>query len=538
MANGKKRQAQQETLEVEQFSIVQGMNTQELRAAIGQGFWSWLMNFQPIGKHTLRALPGKGANIYTLGGGDTIVSGRIFILGTTTYYAALFTLNGAGYQVNLSNGAVTTIGAAATFYSGTGQYPACVNWGNNGIVIVSPAGYWAWDGTTLFSAGGAAPTWLYPVGASVTIMPTGISGTAIEIYNATVWLINGRVIQAAAPGSGNDFATSDGAVNVTVKDGYIQDGYSAIKQLDGFLYLFAHPAVDVISDVQTSGSPPTTTFLRVNVSPIIGTAWRDSVAQLPSSLVFANATGAYEVSGGQVRKVSDAFDGIFSQATYPAAATDPSGFHPSACAINLNETTCYALTINLPDPDDATNTFVPCLAVWDGRRWFLASQESSVEVLLGQDNDSVLSAWGSTGTTLFPAFSLASATLTKKAKSWFSEGKSGVTMRKEIQRVYAQFGDTTAGVPLSTFNVDTESGSVAAASLQPPSVIWLNNTGGIVQWQNVSAQNIFWTTAFPLIIGGVANAIALIFGVTIASVRTTLDVLGLYVGYVDYSRYE
>src|ERR1700690_4605523 len=183
-------QPRQEELEVEQFSIMQGINTQEARPAIGPGFWSWLLNCQPIGKHTLRVLNGKGGNIYTLAGGDTIVSGRIFIVGAT-YYAALFPLAGAGFQVNLTTNAVTTIGTAGTFYSGSGEYPACVNFGNSGIVIVSPVGYWAWDGTTLFSSGGAAPTWLYPVGASVTTMPVGISGNAIEVYNATIWLPDG-----------------------------------------------------------------------------------------------------------------------------------------------------------------------------------------------------------------------------------------------------------------------------------------------------------------------------------------------------------
>ncbi len=591
----------QENLKVEEFSIMQGMNTQEDRSGLSKGFWSWLMNFQPIGQRTLRVLNGKGTDIYTLSG-DIITNGRTYIIGST-YYAILFTLAGAAYQVNLSSGAHTTVGTSGTFYGGSGEYPAAVDFGNSGILIVSPLGYWAWDGTTLFAANAQSPLWLsgmtaaivttgtthtnttldslattagvvvgmgvvaadIPTGTTVTainsatsvtisaaatgsnsgdavtfnwLMPTGIVGNAIEIYNASPWIMNGRTILASAPGNGSTFAASLGGVSVTVKDSYIQTGYTGVKQLDGFLYLFAHSAVDVISDVQTSGSPSTTTFLRVNVSSIIGTPWRDSIAALPSSIAFANTTGAYEVSGGQARKVSDAFDGIFAEATYPAAATDPSGYHPSATIMTLNETVCYALTMNLPDPDDTTDTFVPVLGVWDGKRWFLTSQESATDIVLTQDKDSVLIGWASTGTTLFQMFKTASVALTKKAKSWFSVGDAGVTMRKELKRIYAQFGNSSLSIPLSEFNIDTENGSFSTSPLVPGVVLWTNNSGQVVSWVNNSLQVVSWTGPFSLITGGISNVISLMFGVTIKSVSATLDIVGLYVGYNDYSRYQ
>lgn len=683
-----KRRPKQQVLKVEEFAIMQGMNAQEERSAIPKGFWSWLMNMQPVGQRTLRVLNGKGSDIYTLGG-DTITNGIIGLIGST-YYAFLFTAAGAAYQVNLATGAHVTIGTANTFWTGSGQYPHASNFGNSGIVIVSPVGYWAWDGTTLFSAGNQAPTWLsgltnnsitisgtatngspnitnitttaglivgmacnltgfsagfaspsyigivvsatqltihragiasnftgvtgtynftfnpldlvvqatnntntitavsetggslaalsigmgiftgvgFASGTTVTAlisatsvvvsknytpstgyvelifgwpMPTGIVGTAIEIYNASPWIVNGRTILASAPGNGADFATSDGGVSLTVKDDYVQDGYSGLKQLDGFLYLFGHGCVDVISDVQTTGSPPTTTFLRINVSSLIGTPWRDSIAALPSSINCANTTGIFEVAGAQLRKVSDPVDGIFAEATYPVAATDPSGFHPSAAVLTLNETICYALTVSIPDPDDTTQTFVPSIVVWDGRRWFLGSQESNIDILLRQDNDSVLVGWASQGTKLFQCFKTpsSSVSLIKKAKSWFSVGDAGSTMRKQVKRVYAQFGNNAAGTPLSEFNIDTEIGSFATPPISPGIVTWLNKNSQIVVWQNNSAQVVTWTTSFyPLIIGGAANVIALMFGVTIESVETTLDIVGLQLGYVDYSRYE
>jgi len=564
-ARTRKAAPKQQELKFADFAAVQGMETREQRDAISPGLWSWLMNFQPIGRRTLRAMNGKATTLYTLAG-DTILNGRTYIIGTT-YYAVLFTSLGAAYQINLTSGAATTIGTAGTFWSGSGQFPHAVDFGNSGLLIVSPLGYWAWDGTTLFAAGSAAPSWLTGQSGSFTLdgtatngspnvtnvpstagliagmvitgvagfaandfvasftatgfavesvpsaapdnftgttgpfvftfsplhivakptngsnvitfignvpvdivagmsavavgfaagttvtgepsattltlsnnytgtdtylaftfawdMPTGISGTAIEIYNGSPWIVNGRTILASAPGNGADFAVSDGAVSLTVQDSYVQDGYSGLKQLDGFLYLFAHGAVDVISDVQTSGSPPTTTFLRVNVSPKIGTPWRDTIVSLPSSIAFSNTTGVYEVAGGQARKISDPFDGVFEKATYPVASTDPSGYHASACVTTQNKVICYALTISMPDPDDINQVYVPCLAMWDGQRWFLASQEVSPLVIFEQDNDSNLVAWASDATHFYQAFQQASGTLAKKAKSWFTFGNLG-----------------------------------------------------------------------------------------------------------------
>lgn len=594
----RRKRAQQQQLKLEQFSLMQGMNTQEKRSGIEPGFWSWLMNLQPIGKHTLRALMGKGTDVYTLVG-DTITNGVIVVIGNS-YYALLFTLAGAAYQINLATHAATTIGTAGTFYGGSGQYPHAVNFGNSGAVIISPLGYWAWDGTTLFSAGAEAPAWLsgnaspistagtatnasptitalsttvglaagmadfsgHYIPASATIksvdsssqvtmssnftgvtgsytfdfdwpMPSGITGTAVEIYNASVWYVTGRTIAASAPSNGANFATSAGGVSVPVKDNYVQAGYYGLKQLDGFLYLFAAGAVDVISDVQTTGSPPTTTFLRVNVSPSVGTPWRDSVAGLPSSIVVANPIGVFEVSGGQVRKVSDAFDGIFEEATFPVATADPSGFHPSGAVMSLSEIYCYGLTLSVPDPDDTTNTFVPSLGIWDGRRWFLGSQETNAEVLLGQNAESVATPWISTGTTLYNGFSVASSTLAKKAKSWFSTGDSGILFRKAIARTYAQFGNTTSSAPFSEFNIDTEAGSFPAPQ-QGGNVTWINNAGHPVGWLNNSGDLVQWNSS-SLIIGSLAQIIGSMFGVTIRTVQNTLDIIGLFVAYTDYS---
>lgn len=661
----RQQQQRQEDLKLLPFAAVQGMDTREERSGIAPGFWSWLMNVQPIGQRTLRVLNGKGPTLYTAPGGDSILWYGTCVIGTAAYLI-VFLASGKADQVAISGGAVTHISSSAnTFYNGSGAFPHFTAFGNSGIVIVSPLGYWAWDGTTLFAAGSAAPTWLsgstpsFPVtgtathgsailtgiasvsgiivgegitgtgfaagttvsninsaseitlsntfsgstgsevitvnplsttgstntstvlsslGMTVNIqvgmtvtdslgdipagtlvngitstteiaisnaatnshsvdaftfawdMPTGVEGTAIEIYNASPWIVNGRTIIASAPGNGANFATSAGGVSLTVKDAYVQSGYTGIKQLDGFLYLFAPSAVDVISDVQTSGSPPSTTFLRVNVSERVGTPWRDTVQALPSSIGFANPAGTYEVAGGQARKVSDYADGLFEDATFSA--------NPCALIVTLNEVTCYGVTMALSDPD--TDVSANDIALWDGRRWFIASQETQPTIVATQDLNSQQIGWGSDGTTIFELFNAASDTLTKKAKSWFSPGDLRIIDRKQVQRVYAQFGNTPPqAIIFSEFNIDTETTSVAAGTVSSGLVTWLNDNEQLVTWLNNSDQIVLWNTnTFPLVTGAGAAVIGLILGVTVETTSATLDIIGLYLGYVEYSVYD
>ena len=145
-----------------------------------------------------------------------------------------------------------------------------------------------------------------------------------------------------------------------------------------------------------------------------------------------------------------------------------------------------------------------------------------------QDSDSVFTCWASDAATIFQAFSTPSGTLAKKGKSWYSPGKSGRTMRKELQRVYAEIAS-----PYGPFNrqfnqqflqfgqgltisIDTENLSVPV-TVGPPNV----------------------TSGSPLIFAGNPQGIVcLIFGLTISFTVPTLDFVWFAVGYFDYSRFQ
>jgi hypothetical protein len=155
----------------------EGLNTQAARQSIGDQEFAWLENLMPVTDGELRSIPSNGAATYTSSAGTTVVYMIDYNIGATTY-RAIFQSDGTAYQLNIATGLSTTISTTpGTFYNGT-VLPACAQWGSQGIVIVGTItgdDYWAWDGTTLYAAGSASPSWLN--GGTSTTMPSGIQGT-------------------------------------------------------------------------------------------------------------------------------------------------------------------------------------------------------------------------------------------------------------------------------------------------------------------------------------------------------------------------
>ena len=106
--------------------------------------------------------------------------------------------------------------------------------------------------------------------ATVDLMPYGISGSAMETFLSRVWIVNpatqpfstippGNLWFYSAPGSIWDFATSDGGGSSVNTDSFLQTQYVNVRQSSGYLYFFGNGSVSVLSNVNTSGSPATTT---------------------------------------------------------------------------------------------------------------------------------------------------------------------------------------------------------------------------------------------------------------------------------------
>lgn len=571
------------------------MNVRATRPAIGDQEFAWVENFIQLGAGNLRAIPGKGDNLYTATGGNTVVEFMPFNIGSTSY-VAVFLSDGTGYSVRMSDGAVTTMSAVAnTFYTAGVSPPDTAQWGGTYLLIVgsaSPNSYWVWDGTSLFGAGtlspvvtitsggtgyASAPTVSasggsgsgssfnatvsggsvvsiavtnpgsgYVVGdiitlgfaggggagaaATMLIMPFGLSGSAIETYQSRVWIANGPVVTFSAPASFDNFATSSGGGSFTSTDSFLRVQFTQLIQSNGFLYPFGDSSINVISNVQTSGSPTTTTFNNNNTDPQVGTPWHESVQAFGRAIVFGNNIGVYGLYGGAAEKVSDKVDGIFTAVSQTVTGLDI----PSGAVADIFAMKVYLLLVDVVDPFDGSSRKV--MLGWTGKEWFIATQEVDVLHMATHEINSVLTAWGTDGTNIFPMFQNASASLTKKllTKLWAGDGYIAI---KQAMRIYQQIRDNSGEGFQVTIGIDTDEQSSSFSFDGSALIVFTNNSGGIIQFQNNSAQNINFTVSGAAINGGDAQAYGKLLGLSLTSTSKDFTILNLALGYRDYTAF-
>jgi hypothetical protein len=486
------------------FSIdkFMGINTQAKREGIKDQQFSWLENMQPIGDNNLQAMFDTGPVLYANSNSQTVIYFYPFNVGSTNYIAVFFS-DGTAISFNLSTSATTTItNSTGTFYPGSSSLgspmPACAQYANSGIVIVTTAsvnGYYSWDGSTLVSPGGASPSWLN--GGTPTTMPTGVAGTAVTTYQGRVWIANGNKIIYSAPGNGADFSGADGGGTFASTDPFLKWQFNQIAQSNGFLYTFADSSVNVISNVQTSGSPVLTTFNNQNVDPQVGTPWHNSVQPFGRGLVFANAAGVYVLYGGAAEKVSDDLDGIFAAANATLSTAGSTSAPSSAFAI-INNIRVYMLLVPVQGPFDTSPR--NAMVMWDGKKWWIASQDASLTFINTQEINSQITAYGTDGTNIFAMFQSASANITKiwQTKMWPGDG---FQITKQAMRVYTFAVDNSGDGYAVSGTLDTidELLGFNQLAFQATSasffVTWENNSPAPIQWQNNTAGDVDWTAA-------------------------------------------
>lgn len=510
---------------------------------------------------------GSGAAFTSvLGSGGSITSIALSAPGTgytaTDYVTLAFSSGGSGGQTataiaNVSGGIVTSI----TLTSGLGTAGGL---GYNGTTLVSIRGGGGFGATALavvtssnasissvtVNAGGqgysSSPTVVFadpnnPVAqANVPIMPFGVQGSCLETFTSRVWLGNGAapvtpppksLVNFGAPGSPSDFSAADGAGSFVSTDSFLRVGIHSLKQSNGFLYLIGDSSVNYISGVTTSGNPPVTTFSNQNVDPQIGSPWPNSVQVYGRSVVFANTFGVHAMYGGAVQKVSTPLDGIYT--TVASAGVIPSlgGITPSGAVAIINGIHVYMLLLPIIDP--RTQLQRNALLCWDGTKWWTAGPSVVLKFIASQEINSVLTAYGTDGTSIYPLFNTASSNITKavKSKLWdtphYLYQKHSVTVRGLLQ-------STTQPLTSFTLSVDTENGSTPFTGNNTLVATWQNSFGQPAVWVNNLGQNAVWQVT------GVSNflnpidATGVLMGLTLTTTTPDLVVISLAIDNQQY----
>ena len=365
--------------------------------------------------------------------------------------------------------------------------------------------------------------------ASISIMPFGVSGDTVETYQQRVWVGDGDKYLFTAPDSLTDFAASLGGGAVPVTDSFTRYKITKFIQ-NNFLYRLCDSSVNVISNVQTTGAPATTSFNDENVDPQVGTSWPETVVAFGRATVFANPTGVYALFGGAAQKVSDQLDGLFANASFNTGAD---GITPSAAVFDLFSIKVYGILFTTIDP--YTGQSANLMAVWDGRKWFLANQIKTLRAIATQELDSKIVAWGDDGTNLFPLFQTPSTQLVKRGQTKLSQLNSYIWF-KQGNRFYVLAQTNDADTAEFQVGIDTErgSGTLTTADNVVGELQFLGEDQQPLVWEGSGGSEIEWTISNIVLYGYRVAIYGRLIGVTVqtsASDATLISMTGLYQGH-------
>ena len=574
---------QEELYEFFILSNFDAMNQESPRLSIQDQEVSWMENLVPIGPGNARSLYGIGTPIYTASPKTVIYGFTYNIALISYHAVFFSDGTAVQIKDSDLTTVIISSVPGTFYTSNPPHCAQWGSNGIIIVSPDSVNGYWVWDGATLYSPGGTfGPSWftgmtnLTPTGtttlgsssvtavsstvglflgqgitgtgipANTTItaigggtltisqnatvsatetltvnwyIPSGLAGTAVEIFQNRVWVINGTKLSFSAPANGSNLAAANGGGSFASSDSFLKIGFTAIKQANGFLYLFGDSSINVISNVQTSGSPPTTIFNNVNVDPQTGTPWRDSVQTFGRELLFANATGIYAMFGGSAQLISEKMNGVFQKLDI--------SLKPSSAVANIFSLKAYFLNLKTIDIFGTTRNL---MIAWVNKKFFIASQETVPSYIFTQEISSNLTAWGTDGNTVYPMFSSASSTLNKKIQTKLWSGKSPF-VSKQGMRLLIQLINNSSSAMSFTGTVDSD---ISSSNFNLSSF-------GILQPQNNLLQNLYLLNSLnqPLTItaGGIQTSISdtgvygKFLGVTLSSISPDFILVFLAIAY-------
>jgi hypothetical protein len=142
--------------------------------------------------------------------------------------------------------------------------------------------------------------------------------------------------------------------------------------------------------------------------------------------------------------------------------------------------------------------------MWNGKVWWSTQQSQNLTFIAAQEINSVLTTWGTNGTSIYPLFQNPSTLFTKTVQSKLFEAPGSVIIQKQASRLwglayyYAFDGD---GLNVS---IDNEANSnLNNLIIGPQGVEWTNSLDQDVQWSNSLGDPVGWgatgtlVTVFP-----------------------------------------
>lgn len=550
------------------------MDTQQARVALKSNRPAWLENLQPVGTNDLLTVPGPAPAIATLAG-ETIARQFYATYGGQDYIIA-FCLSGSAYQINLSGGVVTKFANAGTF-SGTSD---ATQWKSERILIADPSsGYCTWDGTAFVKQGGVSPNIVvtnggsgYVVAPTVTISGgTGGGATAVAtivggvvvsvqltnagagylasdtltvtfssgaaaataivwpflsftpvslaVYQGRVWLVGARSLQWTGTKGYDDVSVAGAAGTQIFPDADLVHSFTAIRNLNNYLYLFGDFSVRQIGTITVSGTPPVTTFTPTTLTSDQGTIFPQSIVSYNRLVLFANTVGVWAIYGASVEKISGPMDGVFRNIDFTQSLV---------CVTNdlQNQRTLLVLA-KYNDPLLGVRAIF--MAFVD-RKWFIVAQGTSIRAAAQAPVGGVMQTYVSSGADITRILANPNTPVSWLLRTALSPDKRPFMGKRSIRIGVAHAAQTVTNVTLTS---DSENQVLSQNYTIAFPIVWLNALGQIVTWLNALSQIVTFVGAGFLFKAVQANASGIYLGASISGNAANFHVHGLIIEYKD-----
>lgn len=449
-----------------------GLNQQATRGSIDDQEEYWNENLFAIGPGQLRSCWGKGPAIYTAPAGTQILRMFFGFIGyPTPQFAApppgrfgwMFLSDGHIEQVDLDTGEVTPVShvGGALVWEPIPPY----NWAsakvwrprffgsvagqNGGVLFGSPRGLYAWDGQILSSPGDLAPDWLTDLAETdptfpIPPMPVGLPGIyAMEVYQSRLFVAGKDVISFSAPSNGAQFSTTEGGGSIGYFGDKLTYTYMDLAASAGYLFVFGDSSTDLISDIQLTGqgtpeSPYLTNFNYANLDPQVGHRFPRPVGRIGRYFVMLNGAGIFEMQGGDAREIGEKTTNVWN-------TLDTSLYMPTMAPATMFGFRVLLVNGRFQDPWGVKRNL---LLMWHPVKgnafWSVASQGLELTQIGSYEQDSIITPYGTDGTSLYQLFATPDPNLQKilATKQARGTGRAQLTI-KNFKRIYCEITNNT-----------------------------------------------------------------------------------------------
>jgi hypothetical protein len=482
-----------------------GLNQQVQRGSVGIEEEWWNENLFAIGPGNLRSCWGHGPAIYTTPGPPIRRIFFGFIGNETPQFGVpppgrlgwMFLDDGNVDQVDLDTRVVTRVGniwdpvtsldpttglQRPTYWASAKvwrpQFFGNVAGQQGGVLFGSPKGLYAWDGTTLSSPGDTAPDWLtdqaeMTPNAPPTIMPVGLPGIyCMEVYSSRLFVAGKDVISFSAPSNGADFSTTDGGGSFGYFGDKLTYTYNDMAAVAGYLFVFGDSSIDLINNVQLTGSgtetsPFLTSLSYTNVDPQVGQRFPRPVGRIGHFFQTFNGAGIFELQGGEAREIGQKLANTYM-------TLDTTEFYPTMAPATMFNNRVLLCNGKFTDPWGRKRSL---LLMWHPQRfggqpgqsndfWSVASQNLDLTNIGYYEQDSVITPYGTDGTSLYQLFAQPDPALPKRLSTGFLRGGTGITPPiqaltiKYWKRLFMEFYDKFGRGVSFTGKITTKGGGI------------------------------------------------------------------------------